>query len=83
MKEQTPEELSFIQDRVDITDLVDSRGWNIIDLLLKEKLSIIKDKMYYSDDPYVVMSCAKQIDGIMFIYDTIKDLTDIESRISE
>ena len=74
MKIQTDSERADIEEANAVRNLLESKGWAILDFLLQEKVSSIKLKMNNSDDPAVIMSCVRHIDGIMFVGEVIQDI---------
>jgi len=62
-----------IQNKAYIESMVGSKGWEIIDNLIKDKIEQVDLKTSGSDDPYVIMSCVRQKDGLMFIYEIIEE----------
>ena len=62
-----------MSDREIIQDFIQSRGWKIIDPLLKDALHALVMKRKQSDDPNFIMACVKQEYGISLIYDIIDE----------
>lgn len=62
-----------IENSIAVQELLDSRGWKLIEPLITEKKESISLKKQYSDDPSIVMACVRQEDGLMFIYEVIQD----------
>ena len=74
MLEETEDQRIDIENAKAIRDLLSSKGWSIIEPILKEKKESIVLKRSQSDDPAIVMACVRQEDGIMFINEVIHDL---------
>lgn len=73
MIEQTDSQNSDIQNKIHIERLIESPGWSLLSEVLEQKADTVRAKMNLSDDPSVVMSCVRHIDGIMFIKEVIQD----------
>lgn len=78
MRQQNDEDLRSTEEAKAVRELLESKGWKLIDFLLKEKAETVRLKRNLSDDPSVVMACVRQEDGIMFIYEVINDFLNRE-----
>lgn len=80
MLEETDESRRDISNGLAARDLIETNIWGIIHQLLKDKADSVRWKMDDSDDPSVVMSCVRQINGIMFIDEVIHDIIERGDR---
>lgn len=71
---QSDEQLLDISNSEAVQNMLSGRGWAIIEPALNSKCESIKMKMDASDDPYVVMACIRQIDGVNFIREVVSDI---------
>lgn len=74
MECQTEENLKSIAEASAIKTMISTMGWRILDEIIKERIEQIKLKRDQSDDPYAVMGCVRQEDGIMLIKEVITGL---------
>lgn len=68
------EDLISIGNAMDV--LVSSRGWKVIDEAITLKVETIDMKMAQTDDPYIVMACVRQKDGLCYVKELIKEFQD-------
>ena len=74
MQEETSEQRKAIEDKVAIEDLINSRGWKILEPIIKMEIEDIEAIRGASDDPNVVLSCVRREDGIKFIQEVMEQI---------
>ena len=73
MLEQSYDALKSIEESRAIAEMVNSKGWKLIEPILQDAIDILKLKRRQTDDPAIIMACVRQEDGISLIKETIHE----------
>jgi len=77
VREQSLEDIKAIEDGLSIREMLDTRGWGLLAPLIQETMESIALKRTLSDDPYVIMACVRQEDGLRFVLESISELINL------